>query len=94
MVIEAFACRVPVVGSDSGEIPHVVGDAGMIIPETDVDGWARAIQLMLDDPLHRDELAERGFVRCRKEYETSRIAQQYVSLYHDLCRKSDSPCSE
>ena len=41
MIIEAFACGVPVVGSDSGEIPFVIGDAGRVVAETDVAGWAR-----------------------------------------------------
>ena len=36
MLIEAMACGVPVVASPSGEIPHVVGDAGLLVDETDV----------------------------------------------------------
>ena len=33
MLLEAFAAGVPVIASDSGEIPHVVADAGRIVPE-------------------------------------------------------------
>ena len=40
MVIEAFACGVPVLGSDSGEIPYVIGDAGKVLPENDAGIWA------------------------------------------------------
>jgi glycosyltransferase involved in cell wall biosynthesis len=37
MLVEAMACGVPVIGSDSGEIPFVIGDAGIIVPEAAVD---------------------------------------------------------
>ena len=45
MLVEAFACRVPVVGSDSGEIPHVLGDAGVVVSEGDAGAWTRAIEM-------------------------------------------------
>ncbi len=41
MLTEAMACGVPVVASDSGEIPHVVGGAGIITPEGDTAAWRR-----------------------------------------------------
>lgn len=85
MVIEAFACRVAVIGSDSGEIPHVIGDAGIVLPERDVDAWAEAVRDLLGDQARRDALAERGFRRCRERYEVSRVAEQYLALYHELC---------
>ena len=34
-LMEAMACGVPVVGSASAEIPNVVGDAGLVVPEGD-----------------------------------------------------------
>src|SRR5262249_39606672 len=40
VIVEAFACGVPVVASSSGEIPHVVGDAGIVVPEGDTARWA------------------------------------------------------
>ena len=50
MLIEAMACGVPVVASDSGEIPHVVGDAGVLIPEDDLVQWTETIDRLLADP--------------------------------------------
>jgi glycosyltransferase involved in cell wall biosynthesis len=60
MLVEAFACGVPVVGSDSGEIPHVVADAGLILPERDEAAWSRGLAELLENPARRAELAGRG----------------------------------
>ena len=40
VLIEAMACGVPVIGSSSGEIPNVIGEAGIVFPEGDVEGDA------------------------------------------------------
>ena len=53
MLIEAMACGVPVIGSDSGEIPYVIGDAGMVVSDVDVAGWARAIATLVESPDRR-----------------------------------------
>ena len=49
MLIEAMASGVAVIASDSGEIPHVVGDAGVIVHERDVAKWTAANELLLQD---------------------------------------------
>jgi glycosyltransferase involved in cell wall biosynthesis len=81
MVVEAFASGLPFIGSDSGEIPFVVGDAGLVVGEKDVDGWTRAIAGLLADPARRRELAERGLQRARDEFAWPAVARQYLNFF-------------
>src|SRR5207253_2769181 len=60
VLIEAMAAGVPVVGSSSGAIPDVVGDAGIIVPEGDAAALRRALETLLADPALRARLSERG----------------------------------
>jgi phosphatidyl-myo-inositol dimannoside synthase len=83
MIIEAFACGVPMIGSDSGEIPFVIGDAGRVVAEADVAGWSEAIGELLDSPEKRDELRSRGLARAPR-YSVATIAQQYREYYRWL----------
>src|SRR5204862_1301969 len=55
-VMEAMACGVPVIGSSSGEIPHVLGDAGLVVPEGDAVALRDAIARLLADGALRAEL--------------------------------------
>jgi len=87
MIIEAFACGVPVIGSDSGEIPLVIGDAGRVVGEKDVAGWAEAIGELLDRPEKREELKAAGLLRAPR-YSTSTIARQYGDYYRWLAEQS------
>jgi len=87
MIIEAFACGVPVVGSDSGEIPFVIGDAGRVVAEAGVAGWAEAISQLLDSPEKRGELRTRGFARATR-YSVATIARQYGDYYRWLAGQS------
>jgi glycosyltransferase involved in cell wall biosynthesis len=83
MLIEAFACGVPVIGSDSGEIPYVVGDAGRVIPERDVGAWADAIVELLERHELRADMAQLGLRRCQ-DYAVGKIAEQYRDFYRWL----------
>lgn len=84
MIVEAHACGVPVVGSDSGEIPFVVGEGGVIAPERDVVAWARAIAGLLDDPERRRELAARGRERAHAIFAWPQVARQYLDFFERL----------
>jgi glycosyltransferase involved in cell wall biosynthesis len=83
MLIEAFASGVPVIGSDSGEIPFVVGDAGIICPERDAGAWTRGMERLLGDIELRRELAGRGLARA-PQYAWSNIARQYLEFFTEL----------
>lgn len=79
--VEAMACGVPVVGSDSGEIPRTLGDAGLIFPEGNADLLAEHLRRLLDDPLLAATLRERGLKRVTSLYAWEAIAQRTVEAY-------------
>ena len=86
MLIEAFACGVPVVASDSGEIPHVVGDAGVLAGEQDRDGWLRLLEELLLDPARRADLSRRGRDRAVSTYAWPVVARQHLDFFNELTR--------
>ena len=86
MLIEGFASGVPVVASNSGEIPHVVGDAGVIVGERDQLAWTDAIEALIADSARRDDLARRGRERAETVYAWPVVARQHLNFFSDLMR--------
>jgi glycosyltransferase involved in cell wall biosynthesis len=86
MLIEAFACGVPVVASDSGEIPHVVRDAGVVVDERDQARWLAALDALLNDPSRRADLARRGRERAETMYAWPVVARQHLAFFDALTR--------
>jgi glycosyltransferase involved in cell wall biosynthesis len=62
VIIEALWCGVPVVGSDSGEIPWLIGltGGGLVFPEGDQESLARQLLELREQPALRRQLADRG----------------------------------
>ena len=87
MLVEAFGAGVPVIGSDSGEIPFVIGDAGKVVAEADVAAWTRAIDELLSKPALRAELRQRGLLRANK-YSVETIAAQYRDYFRWLADRT------
>ena len=81
VLIEAMAAGVPVVGSDSGSIPEVIGDAGMIVPERDASALARALDSLLSQPDLRESYTQRAYRRVRTRFDWSVIADQNIRLF-------------
>jgi glycosyltransferase involved in cell wall biosynthesis len=84
MLIEAFACGVPVVASDSGEIPYVVGDAGVIVAERDEVGWRSAIERLLGDGDQRRRLSARGRDRAVSQFDWAVVARQHANFFQQV----------
>ena len=84
ILIEAMASGVPVVASDSGEIPFVVGDAGRIVAEGDVNRWAGAIEEILADEPWRERRAARGVSRVADRFALSVVARAHLEFFNEL----------
>jgi glycosyltransferase involved in cell wall biosynthesis len=76
VLIEAMACGVPAIGSRSGEIPHVVGDAGLIVDEDDAAALRDALAALAVSPERRRLLSQAGRRRVEAHYSHRRIAEQ------------------
>jgi glycosyltransferase involved in cell wall biosynthesis len=77
---------VPVVASDSGEIPHVVRDAGVVVGEADRGAWVSAIESLLGDPDRRGDLARRGRARAESVYAWPVVAREHLNFFKELTR--------
>jgi L-malate glycosyltransferase len=84
VLIEAMACGVPVIGSDSGEIPHVIGDAGLVFPEKDVTALQQCLQNLMEMPELREKLSKLGYERAMQRYTNQALAKQQFAFYQEL----------
>ncbi|MXV76220.1 glycosyltransferase family 4 protein [Candidatus Poribacteria bacterium] len=87
VLIEGMACKVPVIGSDSGEIPHVIDDAGLVFPEADTDALAERIYQIAHDVHLRNDLVARGLDRI-KNFTWETIAERTYQVYQELLREA------
>lgn len=78
VAIEAMACGVPVVSSDAGALPDVVGGAGIVVPRADAAALATA--LVEAAGAQSAELRAAGFARAARCTWAS-IAEDYERLY-------------
>jgi glycosyltransferase involved in cell wall biosynthesis len=84
MLVEGFACGVPVVTSDSGEIPHTAGDAGRVLPEADVESWTSALAELLESPERRRELSARGRERAVTRFAWPVVAREHLDFFESV----------
>lgn len=84
VLIEAMACRVPVIGSSSGEIPNVIGDAGLVFSEDDATGLADLLIALAQQPALREHLAQRGYERAAAHFTQAHIARQTYAIYQHI----------
>ncbi len=84
VLIEAMACGVPLVGSTCGEIPSVMGDAGLLFPEDNLEALTAQLRDLMEKPALRETLASKGRARVLEHYTQKRIAEETAAVYHAL----------
>jgi len=79
-----MACGVPVIGADSGEIPQVIGDGGVVFAQGDVLALSEWLARLRQNPALRRKLGGRGRERVLERFTQARIAALTVAFYESL----------
>lgn len=81
--LEAMACGTPVVASERGSLPEVVGDAGLLVNPDDPASIAAGLHRVLTDADLPDLLRRRGLERVRL-FTWQETARQTLAIYHTI----------
>ena len=85
VALEALACGVPVVATDSGGIREVVDESCARLHDVgDVEGLARSAVEILDDPAVGAAMGEAGTRRARARFDVEVVVPQYERLYESV----------
>lgn len=78
---EALSCGVPLVATDGGSLPEVVGDAGIVVPHSNPPALARAIDGLLRDEDRRADMSVKARQHILDNFKWERCARDVVQLY-------------
>ena len=78
---EALSCGVPLVATDGGSLPEVVGDAGIVVPHSNPPALARAIDALLRDENRRANMSVKARRHILDNFKWERCAREVVQLY-------------
>jgi glycosyltransferase involved in cell wall biosynthesis len=81
--LEAMASGIPVITSNSGGLPEVVGDAAIQVPAESADHLAKAILRVILSEKTRRKLIENGLQRAKK-FSWERCATEHLQLYEEI----------
>lgn len=84
VLIEAMACAVPVVGSESGAIPEVIGPAGLLFEENDQDELEAHLLALRDDPTLYEAISAAGRQRVLRHFTHEQVADRTVEVYLEM----------
>lgn len=80
VIIEAMASGVPIVATETGSIPEMVGTGGIIVPQRNVNALRVALERLLEDPALRARMGTAGRLRAEQYYDARKNAPRLISL--------------
>ncbi len=80
--LEAMHCGCPVVVSDRGSLPEIVGPAGVVLAPDEAGEWAEAMRQILMDSAKRERMIRAGYERA-KQFSWETAAAQTLRIYRE-----------
>jgi glycosyltransferase involved in cell wall biosynthesis len=84
VLVEAMAHGVAVIGSSSGAIPGVIGDAGLVVPERDPAALQEALDGLASNRSRAEELGHLGRKRVQRLYTDDAVAERTIAFWKTL----------
>jgi glycosyltransferase involved in cell wall biosynthesis len=93
VIVEAMACGVPVVGSDSGHIPVLIEETGggSVFPEGDSEALSERLAALASRPEEVRTLGEKGRVAVLERYTYPKIAAQIADVLRGAVDSAPAP---
>lgn len=88
--LEAQHCGCPVVVSNRGSLPEIVGPHGVALDPDDEQGWVDALWAALTDKAQRAEMRRHGLAQAAT-FRWDKTARQTLALYLDRPQEADEP---
>ena len=87
VIIEALGCEVPVLGSNSGHIPHLIETTGggLVFREGDVEDLAAQLARLVASPDQRREMGIRGRAVVLERYTYAKVAEATANAFRAIC---------
>ena len=86
--VEAMACGAPVLSSDRGSLPEVVGDAGLYFDPFDIDSISAALVEMVENTSLREKLAHCAVSRAG-QFTWERVARLTLQHLEAMCEREN-----
>lgn len=83
---EAMSCEVAVIGSDSGAIPELIADAGLVVPEGNLPALTAGLLAYREEVSLRDDYARKARQRILSHFSAELIARRTLEIYEEVLR--------
>jgi spore coat protein SA len=83
---EAMACATPVVGTNRGGVPEVLGNSGRVVNPENTMEFAAALDALMSSPEERIRLGRTGYERSREVFDWGLIAEQWLEFLQRMAK--------